>query len=549
MVQAQRGQAKTTLTAIYAVFRILHNPTLRVLIVSAGGRLSEDIANFVIQILEGLDFLWMLKADKNNGDRSSVKGYDVHWLFKGVIMAPSIKCLGIDANVPGNRADLLIADDIESPKNSRTVMSRELLEDLTKEFESVCAVGDIVYLGTPQSTESIYNNLPGRGYALRIWTGRYPTFEQQDNYGDMLAPMLIQDMIIDPTLRSGCGLDGLQGYPTCPEMFGEETLLEKELSQGAAKFQLQFMLNTKLTDEGRYPLKLRNLIISEFNQIQGPVLPIWSTNAQNLYQSPSVNGKYKLFWALPHEYEIRPFEQTVMYIDPAGGGKNGDELAYAVIKVIGAFVYIYKVGGIPGGYEEEKLLKLVRIARETGSKTVLIEKNFGHGAHANMIKPLFAREEWPVELVEVYETGQKELRIIDVVEPLLTSHRLIISPEVIEDDYSSVQAYPSELQVTYRLLHQMAMITRERGALRHDDRLDALAGAIRYVVEQMDFDTRLVIEARRRKEVIDGINKWTDPTTRRRWMEDVCVEVGPYRNERNMFSRTAKPGRRKRNKF
>lgn len=197
-------------------------------------------------------------------------------------------------------------------------MSRELLEDLTKEFESVCAIGDIVYLGTPQSTESIYNNLPGRGYAIRIWTGRYPTFEQQENYGDMLAPMLVQDMIIDPTLRSGCGLDGMQGYPTCPEMFGEETLLEKELSQGAAKFQLQFMLNTKLTDEGRYPLKLRNLIISEFNQIQGPVLPIWSTNAQNLYQSPSVNGKYKLFWALPHEYEIRPFEQTVMYIDPAG---------------------------------------------------------------------------------------------------------------------------------------------------------------------------------------------------------------------------------------
>lgn len=111
MVQAQRGQAKTTLTAIYAVFRLIHNPSLRCLIVSAGGRLSEDIANFVIQILEGLDFLWMLKADKNNGDRSSVKGYDVHWLFKGVIMAPSVKCLGVDANVPGNRADLLIADD------------------------------------------------------------------------------------------------------------------------------------------------------------------------------------------------------------------------------------------------------------------------------------------------------------------------------------------------------------------------------------------------------------------------------------------------------
>lgn len=260
----------------------------------------------------------MLKADKNNGDRSSVKGYDVHWLFKGVIMAPSIKCLGVDANVPGNRADLLIADDIESPKNSRTVNSRELLEDLTKEFESVCAVGDIVYLGTPQSTESIYNNLPGRGYTIRIWTGRYPTVEQQENYGDMLAPMLVQDMIINPNLRSGCGPDGMMGQPTCPEMFYEEILLEKEVSQGAAKFQLQFMLNTKLTDEERYPLKLRHFIISEFSRDQGPVLPIWSQNRLNQFQHVAVNGKYKLFWNLHHEYDIREFEQTVMYIDPAG---------------------------------------------------------------------------------------------------------------------------------------------------------------------------------------------------------------------------------------
>jgi hypothetical protein len=318
MIQAQRGQAKTTLTAIYAVFRIIHNPKARILIVSAGGRLSEDIANFVIQIMEGLDFLWMLRADKNSGDRSSVKGYDVHWALKGVIMAPSVKCLGVDSNVPGNRADIIIADDIESPKNSRTVVTRELLEDLTKEFESVCSDGEIVYLGTPQSTQSIYNNLPGRGYAIRIWTGRYPNHEQLENYGDMLAPMLLKDIREDESLMHGYGLDGLQGMPTCPEMFGEEILIEKELSQGAAKFQLQFMLNTKLTDEERYPLKLKNLIVAEYNIHQGPVLPVWSNNPVNLYNSPSVNGKYKLYRAMNHEYELRPFEETVMYIDPAG---------------------------------------------------------------------------------------------------------------------------------------------------------------------------------------------------------------------------------------
>jgi len=318
MIQAQRGQAKTTLTAIYAVFMLIHNPKLIILIVSAGGKMSKDIASFVIQIISGLDVLWMLRADKNNGDRSSIEGYDVHWVLKGVNKSPSIKCLGVDSNIQGSRADILIADDIESTKNSRTVTTREVLEDLTKEFESVCSKGEIIYLGTPQTTESIYNNLPGRGYTIRIWTGRYPTYEQETNYADMLAPMLKKDMLLDPELRSGYGLDALQGKPTCPEMFDEETLLTKELSMGSAKFQLQFMLNTKLTDEERYPLKLRNLIVQDYSIDHGPVLPVWTNQLSNQYQSASVNGKYKLYRALAHEYEFRPFEQRVMYIDPAG---------------------------------------------------------------------------------------------------------------------------------------------------------------------------------------------------------------------------------------
>jgi hypothetical protein len=469
MVQAQRGQAKTSMASICSVFFLIHNPKLILLIVSAGGKMSKEIASFVIQIIEGLDFLWMLRADKNNGDRSSVEGYDIHWVLKGVNKSPSIKCLGVDSNIQGSRADILIADDIESTKNSRTVMTREALEDLTKEFESVCSKGQIIYLGTPQTTESIYNNLAGRGYAIRVWTGRYPTYEQEANYGDTLAPMLQQDMLMDPSLRTGYGLDSCQGKPTCPEMFDEEILLTKELSMGAAKFQLQFMLNTKLADEERYPLKLQNLIVQDYSSDYGPVLPVWTNQLSNLYQSASVNGKYKLYRALNHEYELRPFEQKVMYIDPAGGGQNADEMAYACIGLIGAYIYILKIGGVPGGYDEESLLKLVRIAKETKCQTVLIEKNFGNGAHANMIKPLFAKEDWPVTLEETWATGQKELRIIDVLEPLITSHRLIISPDVIEADFSSVQRYPKEVRSTYRLLHQISFITRDKSCLRHDD--------------------------------------------------------------------------------
>ena len=82
---------------------------------------------------------------------------------------------------------------------------RELLVEQSKEFESICSTGDIVYLGTPQFAESIYNDLPSRGYDVRIWTGRYPNKEQLENYGEMLAPMLARDAANDPSLMTGGG--------------------------------------------------------------------------------------------------------------------------------------------------------------------------------------------------------------------------------------------------------------------------------------------------------------------------------------------------------
>lgn len=533
MVEAQRGQAKTTLTAIYAVFRLIHNPSTRVLIFSAGGKMSKEIASFVIQIIKGLDFLWMMVPDENAGDRSSVEAFDVHWFLKGVDKSPSVKCMGVDTNAQGSRADVLIADDIESMKNSRTVGARETLEELTKEFESICAEGDIIYLGTPQSSESIYNNLPARGYAIRIWPGRYPNAKEIDTYGDMLAPMIRADIEANPSLQHGGGISGELGKPTCPEMFPEETLIEKEISMGRAKFQLQYMLNTALTDEERFPLKVSKLIVADFTTDQGPCLPVQSSDERNRFHSIHLGNKFKMYRAVPNAYEYRPFEQSIMYIDPAGGGKNADEMAYAVIKLIGAYVYIVDIGGVPGGYEEDKLKKLVDVAKRHSTKTVIIERNFGNGAHANMLKPLFAKDH-PVTIEEVWETGQKELRIIDTVEPLLTSGRIVISPEVVERDAESVEKYPVETRVTYRLIHQMAMITRDKNCLRHDDRLDALAGAIRYVVERLDFDTQTALEARRRAEEVAKLQAWNDPVTRREWLTGVAER--PQGGRRNGFS-------------
>lgn len=537
MIMAQRGQAKTTITAIYAVFRLLHDPKARILIFSAGGKMAKEIASWVVQIIHGLDILECMRANRNDGDRASIEGYDVNWVLKGADKSPSVKCLGVDSNAQGSRADILIADDIESMKNARTVGGRELLEELTKEFESICADGDIIYLGTPQTSESIYNNLPSRGYRIRIWTGRYPTQEQRDSYGEYLAPMLDQDVRDNPSLRTGGGIGGNIGQPTCPEMFTDEILIDKELSQGAAKFQLQYMLNTQLSDQDRYPLKLGNLIVADYNSDSAPICPVWSQDQDNLARElPKISNRKEdnLYWAVKRQYEYKPFERSLMYIDGAGGGSNGDENAYAVIKLIGSYIYLVAWGGVKGGYDEEEcLMPLVKIAKEHNCKTVYIEKNYGNGSHMAMLKPLFDKH-FPVTLEEEYGTGQKELRIIDTIEPVLTRHQLIVSPEVVRKDLMSIRRYPTEIQITYSGLYQLSMITRDKSCLRHDDRLDALSGAIRMVTESIGFDTQMLIEKKKEREHRDWIKAWNDPTARLATL-GMSYSSGAQRNTRNRF--------------
>ena len=50
MVQAQRSQAKSTIVAIYAVWCLVHDPKYRILVISAGGDVALEIANWIIQM-------------------------------------------------------------------------------------------------------------------------------------------------------------------------------------------------------------------------------------------------------------------------------------------------------------------------------------------------------------------------------------------------------------------------------------------------------------------------------------------------------------------
>ena len=317
MVQAQRGQAKSTITAIFAVWCLIHDPKYRVLVVSAGGTQANEIATLITRLILHMDELACLRPDRNAGDRVSVEAFDVYGGLKGVDKSPSVACIGITGNMPGKRADLLVADDVESPKNARTPGQREILLSLTREFSSICQTGRIVYLGTPQTDSSIYNTLPARGFAVRIWPGRYPITEQLEHYGAHLAPYISRQLKRTPDLGTGGGLLFDQGQPTDSQLQNEEFLQKKEQDQGPASFQLQYMLNTKLADADRFPLKPVHLIVMNLNE-RLPMEVYRGTLATDKRKFQIGSSEFEVMSATGVSEDSDEPQGRCFYVDPAG---------------------------------------------------------------------------------------------------------------------------------------------------------------------------------------------------------------------------------------
>lgn len=502
MVQAQRGQAKTTIAAIFAVWSLIHSPHHRVLVLSAGGTQANEISTLIVRIIMNMDELECMRPDPSNGDRTSVEAFDLHYSLKGIDKSPSVSCIGITGNLQGKRADLLIPDDIESSKNSRTATMRELLMDLTRDFTSINSTGRILYLGTPQSIESIYNTLPSRGFTVRIWPGRYPTHEQLENYGDMLAPFIRSRLERNAALMSGGGLLGDQGQPSDPTYLDEETLQKKERDQGPTYFQLQHMLNTALADAARFPLKLEDMITMNLGRKAKPngqdVYPLTVTRGIGLgLKDISIHSTpYKLGVAGPVSAERQRLQGCIMYVDPAGGGKNGDETAYAVTGFLNGNIYILAVGGLPGGYGLPQMEALAEVAADWQVNEVVVEKNMGYGAFTAVWLPVL-RAKHPCKVDEDFVTGQKELRIVETIEPILARGSLILNEAIIEIDQTQTARYEGAKRILYSLFHQLSKMTRERDCLIHDDRADALEGACRYWNKYLAIDQKKQLKAQR----------------------------------------------------
>lgn len=484
IVEAFRGVGKSWMAAAYTLWLLRNDPQKKIMVVSASKTRADDFSQFCIRLIREMPLLQCLEPDRDE-QRAASNRFDVRPAIPD--QSPSVKAVGVFGQLTGSRADLILPDDVETPNTSWTVSMREKLLASVGEFQAILKPGgDIMFLGTPQTEESLYNKLQLRGFNTRIWPARYPA--KPEKYGDLLAP-IIQEHVAD-----------LVDKPTDPGRFSEMDLLERETSYGRSAFALQFQLDTSLSDLERFPLRLADLIVLEVSD-HAPEKTVWSAGAEyRIADLPAVgfSGDYYHRPAFIHG-DWLPFQGCVMFIDPSGRGQ--DETAYAIVAHLNGNLYVLEVGAFRNGYDDEVLAGLAQAAKRRKVQLILLEDQFGQGMLENLLKP-HLQVHHPVTIEPVRSNIQKERRIINALEPVMNQHRLVVNRSVVENDAKGRDDDAVEKRLSYQLFHQLTHITVDRGCLQHDDRLDALAGAVQYWNESLAIDEDRAI-TERREELFD----------------------------------------------
>lgn len=508
ILQAFRGVGKSWITVAFVLWHLLLDPQKKIMVVSANQNLADDFSKFCKQLIHGMPLLQHLAP--REGQRDSSVSFDVGPATPS--KDPSVKSVGITGQLTGSRADIIVPDDIEVPKNSYTHLLRERLSELVTEFGAILKPTDdarVLFLGTPQVESSLYVKLEDRGYTTRIWPAEIPASpEAYVRKGvNRLASYVLKK--IEKGAKPGDPLD--------PQRFNRTILDERLAEYRKAGYALQFMLDTNPSSAEKHPLKLHDLIVTDIDVDMAPARLMWGRDRTQVIQDLHCGGLDGDYYVSPAHItpEMSRYAGTVMAIDPSGRGK--DETGYAIVKVLFSTLFLVDVGGFRDGYSPETLKALAARAGRFKVNWVISEKNYGGGMFDQLLKPYLAsvfidmpdgtQEKLPAgrfdEEYKGWSTGRKEDRILDVLEPVVQTHRLVVDRRILEDDLRIQQETPQ-----YSFVQQFTRMERVKDALPHDDRLEAVAMAVGYWTEKMSLDQQKAHDSHKAKLLDEELRRF-----------------------------------------
>ena len=473
-LQAGRGKGKSAISAVYASWLLLKDPNCTIMVLSAT---ADRAIKFISQVRQTIELVpYMEHLRPNDWDKDNAFGFNIGCRTK---IGQDLSCYakGIASQITGSHADHIIADDVEIEENADTPYAREKLLEKLAELEQIrnpVKDGSIRILGTFQSTDSVYLKLP---YEIV----KFPSVKP-----DMNNP--IETEGVDPYVLS---LDIPEGDTTEPERFSNEILDQRRAKIGPKLFSLHYKLDPTLSDRAKYPLKLEDLVVLDVSPEIFPEKVVWG-KAYPSKEVPSfgITGDliYNPQWV---SERFIPYTHTIMFVDPSGRGT--DETAICIASFINGYIVVHELLGIEGGYDTIALQKIAKLAYQYSLTEIQVESNFGDAMYANLLRPLVSEMCGQVAIEDFRVKGAKEERIIRILEPIMSQHRLVFNKKAIKDETNQ---------------RQLTRITERRGALKHDDRVDILASAVHHWDSALAISPDVQVVKNQERETKKMIKDW-----------------------------------------
>jgi len=422
LLQAFRSSGKSTLAGIFTAWLLYRNPDLRIIVLAADSILARKMVRNVRKIIERHPLTPHLRpqhADQWASDRFTVNR-------NLELRDPSMLARGIDSNMTGSRADIIICDDVEVPNTCDTAGKRADLREKLAEIDFVLVPGGMVlYLGTPHTWRTIYADIP------RVELGEDKSF--LDGYHRITIPII-----------------GADGQSAWPERFTLDDIDRMKRAAGPNRFASQMMLIPVNIAEGR----LNPALLRFYNA--------------DLHKSVELGGLY---------LDGRKLVSCSAWWDPAfGNGGDSSVLAVVYADDQGNY-YLHRIEYIAihaNNNEDEATLQCCRvaqIARDLFIPAVTIETN-GIGKFL----PAILRREMALMRVsctvnETTSTRPKHLRILEAIDAVLAARML--------HAHETVRHTP--------LMTEMQEWRPDKNGGR-DDGLDAVAGALSLQPVRLKFE-------------------------------------------------------------
>ena len=423
LLMAFRACGKSTLVALFAAWLLYRDPALRILVLAADSELAIKMVRNVRGIIERHPLTKALvpqKPEQWASDRFAVNR-------PHVMRDPSMLAVGVEGNITGLRADVIIYDDIEVPGTSATPAKREALRDFIVESSFVLdRSGAQLFVGTPHHYHSIYAG------------------EARSELGEVQSFLHGFKRLEIPVLDEA-------GKSAWPERFPPEEIEKLRRAAGPNKFASQMMLRPANIANGRLNPALLNIYEGEVD---------YAPEYHTLYINGEQMAGVSAWW------------------DPAFGSathNRGDASVLAIIygDMKGNFYlqHLEYLKADPCSAEPEadqQCRAVALLAKRYRLPFMIVEANgIGRFLPSILKKEMRALRQSCV-VKDEYSHVAKATRILEGFDAVMAAGRLYVNRKVLDTPFLS------EMQEW-----------RPNIAGGHDDGLDAVAGALSMMPDRL----------------------------------------------------------------